>query len=121
MSDDQNTGGNDGGSTQGNGNPPANNPPQNQPPAQPPAQPHSVSEPEWARNLGTSIAALPEVIARSVKEAIGTPAPTQPKSPETKETKETNDAKPPANSSKEEPGKPTGGTMQERFVKWWTS
>lgn len=98
-------------------NPPQ--PPNNPPPAQPPV--HSATEPEWARNLGTSIASLPEVIARSVKEAIGTPAPThQPKqeSAETKETKTQESGSKPA-GTKEEPGKPTGGSLQERFTNWW--
>ncbi len=103
---------------------------QNAPSPQPPAQNHAPSPamPDFSK-LTETLNALPESIARSVKEAVGTPTNPTPAAPST--AKETDSA----DSKKEEKGtdddstsraKPSsvpgsGEQRPNRFANWWFS
>lgn len=99
MPDDPNSG-------NGENTPPAN--PPAQPPTQPANPPAQPAQPDLS-GLMTALAALPETIAKSVKEAVGTPAkPVKQETPTEQPKQEEKKIAAPA-----EPGK------KKSFSDWW--
>ena len=96
-------------------NQPQNSPPQNNPPQTQPQNPPSQNQPFDAEKFMTALNALPETIAKSVREAIGTPS-TPPKTEPEKKTEKVEPGK--IEPSNAQPQKGTG-TAGERFRTWW--
>lgn len=101
----------------------SNTPANNTPPAQQSTPPANNTPSADFTALTTLLTALPEQIAKSVKEAVGTPAKptTENKTTENK----SQESKPAENAATAEkgkaPGETEGKTLQQRFANWWTS
>jgi hypothetical protein len=90
----------------------------------PPGQSQSVThhqEPEWAKNLAARFDALPESLAKSIKEAVGTPKAPVATPPENKQENKEESSAVKETTKHAEPGTNKSGSakVSDRFNKWW--